>query len=57
MSKSYTLNRDAIFFFFGVGRVKVNVVKTGLKGKSDQYSQQRVETGIILTQCPNRFCY
>ena len=23
MSKSYTLNRDAIFFFFGVGRVKV----------------------------------
>jgi hypothetical protein len=25
MSKSYTLNRDAIFFFFGVGRVKVKI--------------------------------
>ncbi len=24
MSKSYTLNRDAIFFFFDAGRVKVN---------------------------------
>jgi hypothetical protein len=27
MSKSYTLNRDAIFFFFDVGRVKVNLEK------------------------------
>jgi hypothetical protein len=25
MSKSFTLNSDAIFFFFDVGRVKVNM--------------------------------